>query len=147
MDSITVKRGSLSYVFEETKVKKLDYLSNALKVVILVLIFGLVSLVITLTFSRVIITTGVLPGLIIYALLVGPIQNRIANRRRSNTSFSPRTRAELSFSDIAEVKIKGRDVTLKGKKVKLSFRATKQEADSIASFLQQRLDSKLLSVR
>jgi hypothetical protein len=142
-----VDRGTNRYGLGPDRIRKLDYLSNWLKFLIFFGFVAAASLVVSIIRGQLVITGGALPGVILYVLLVSPIQNRIAKRRRAKSDFFPILRAEMFYSDATKVEVKGRSVTLKGKKIKFRFKVTAKERSEILPFLQQKFDKAVLTIK
>ena len=113
---------------------------------------AVVSVVISILVGAVVILTGIIPFIIIYALFAGPIQNRIAKGRRTNPGFRPIVRAEMLFGQVTSVRAEKKKIHLEIKKGRFSgkrafdINVTDEQRAKILPLLQRHFDNSILWV-
>ena len=116
---------------------------KALIWVLAILLFNLVLILLLGIF----VIGGLIPTLIVSAVIVGPIQNRIANGRRANPAFTPVVRGTVAYVDVTKAEVKGKSLKLKGEGLEFAFKMTEAQKNNVVPLLQQKLNSGVLKVK
>ena len=134
--------GSESYVLEESRVVKLEYLSGKLKALIWLGVLAVLE-VIAVVFLNLVFFGGLI-GILIVTVPYSLIRNKIASDRQANQSFIANISLDVPLGEVLKAEMKGVKVSLQTAKKTFKFNVPKDEKSRVGSYLQERLGDKAL---